>query len=129
MIRMISGTTRIGNKTYSASSGCFEADPEVEAHLIACGVAVAVTEGVATLILDGGEENISANDTPEYSGEESAEGIPAYDENTSAKELREIGKKVGIKLPVGINKAEMRRLLDEYFYGDEPDLSAAEPLV
>lgn len=129
MIRMINGTTRIGNKIYSASDGCFEADAETEARLIARGVAVAVSGGVATPVVYGDEVDKGSGKTPEYSGAESADDVPAYDENTSAKELREIGKKVGIKLPVGINKAEMRRLLDEYFYGDAPDLSASGPLV
>ncbi len=129
MIRMISGTTRIGNRTYSASDGCFETDAETEARLIARGVAVAVNGGVATPIFHGDERDRGSENTPECSGVESADDVPAYDENTSAKELREIGNKVGIKFPFGINKEKMRELLDEYFYGDAPDLSASEPLV
>ncbi len=128
MIRMISGTTRIGNKTYKASD-VFEADKETEERLIAQGAAVACDGDVATPVLDVVGADAPANETPEYSDAESADDIPAYDENTSAKELREIGKKVGIKFPVGINKAEMRGRLDEHFFGNKPDLSAADPLI
>lgn len=39
MIRMISGSTRIGKRSYTPDDGCFAAAPEVEARLVSLGVA------------------------------------------------------------------------------------------
>lgn len=44
MIRMISGSTRIGKRIYTPVDGCFEATPEVEERLVAQKVAVFVPE-------------------------------------------------------------------------------------
>ena len=46
MIRMISGATRIGDKTYRPSDGAFSVDEDIEKRLVAAGVAV-VAEGTA----------------------------------------------------------------------------------
>lgn len=56
-----------------------------------------------------------------------------YDENTSAKDLREIGKKIGISFPVGTTKADMIAALDAYVNssdddsGDDLDLGVEMP--
>lgn len=60
MIRMISGSTRIGKRIYTPVDGCFEAAPEVEERLVAQKVAVFVpekrTKDVATPPAGSGEE-------------------------------------------------------------------------
>lgn len=52
MVRMISGSTRIGKRTYTPADGFFEAAPEVEQRLVLLGVAEydaeTVSEPVAT---------------------------------------------------------------------------------
>lgn len=52
MVRMISGSTRIGKRTYTHADGFFEAAPEIEQRLVLLGVAEydaeTVSEPVAT---------------------------------------------------------------------------------
>lgn len=47
MVRMISGSTRIGKRTYTPADGFFEAAPEVEQRLVLLGVAEYDTETVS----------------------------------------------------------------------------------
>ena len=143
MIRMISGTTRIGNKYYNASDGAFEADEHTESRLVSRGVAEYVGKGVAMPLI-GEETTTSGVNKPEdknraedaviaLSGEEDIPGTarPKYDRNTKASELREIGKKYGISFSVGTSKDKMIEQLDAFFvdyFADAPTLSVEEPL-
>lgn len=56
------------------------------------------------------------------------EGSFEYDENTSAKELREIGKRIGISFPVGTTKADMIAALDAYVNNSDDDDDSGDDL-
>ncbi len=89
-----------------------------------------VNRGVAEIDVERGKrpktgsisENKSSNPSEgENLTEGESEALFEYDENTSAKELREIGKKCGLSFPVGVTKADMIAALDEYFERDDED--------
>lgn len=103
-----------------------------------------VKRGVAEIDGEGGKRpetgDISNGEgSNPTEGENPAEGefvgFFGYDESTSVKELREIGKKCGLSFPVGVTKADMIATLDEYFGRDteddesDIDLSAEPPVV
>lgn len=59
-----------------------------------------------------------------------AADILEYDDNTSMPALKAIAKREGIKVSIGMTKAELKTLLDEHFADeadDMPDLTAEEP--
>ncbi len=142
MIRLISGSTRVGNKTFSPDNGAFDAGKESESYIVSRGVAEYVCESapapVATVNTD--EESISpsvnTSETYEASGGvlDGSADIPEINIGMSAQELREIGKAIGIKFGIGTTKEEMVRVLKEHYgiadNGEEaPDLSAETPIV
>lgn len=142
MIRLISGSTRVGNKTFSPDDGVFDAGKESESYLVSRGAAEYVYDNalatVATVNTD--EENASPSVNSSET-DEGAEGVldgsadvPEINIGMSAQELREIGKEIGIKFGIGTTKEEMVRVLKEHYGiaddGEEaPDLSAEIPIV
>lgn len=98
MIKMIAGTFGLPVngviKPMTKDSGPFEAAPEQETRLVKLGLAVYV--GEPTTLPDG------------------VVGIPEYSMESSAKELREIGKLCGLTFKVGMSKAEMIEALDAH---------------
>ena len=77
MIRMISGVTRIGDRTYRPSDGAFSVDEAVEKRLVAAGVAV-LAEGTALTDVATGskakDDNGAGNNMPgSENGTEAAE--------------------------------------------------------
>ena len=112
MIKMKSGTyglpvmhggavVRVERKT--SKDEPFSLSPEAEARLVERGVAEYVGEAVG--ITEDGE----ITDLPD-----GVTAIPVYSEETSAKELREIGKLCGLSFKVGMSKADMVAALDAH---------------
>lgn len=137
MIRIINGTTRIGNEVFTSSSGNIEADEAVESRLVSLGIAEYVTP-VATPITDDFKsvpsENASETEEPAeslYEGEadEAVDdtSIPEYSIDSPMSELRALMKENGLSAKVGITKADMVAALDEIF-SDAPVLNAEEPV-
>lgn len=104
MIQIISGVygTKTGMKR--ASDGSFKLSAKEEARLVNRGVAKYV--GAPTV------EPPEDEDAPELP--DGVTGIPEYSIETSAKELREIGKLCGLTFKVGMSKAEMVAALDKH---------------
>lgn len=96
----------------------FELSPEREAELVAQGVAVYVHLSTDPIGFD--EVPPAITDEPE-----DYEEIPEYDENSSAKELRDIAKQCGLSFKVGMKKSDMIEALDAFFdanlIDEEPD--------
>lgn len=141
MIRLISGSTRVGNNTYTPANGAFKADKESEARLVACNVAEYVQEDASARVAtaDTDEETTTPNvNTPDdkKAGDGvlgGSENIPEISMDMTAQELREIGKPLGIKFGIGTTKEEMVRILKEH-YGiaddeDVPNINAEAPIV
>ena len=105
MIKMIAG--RFGLlvdgivKGMDKNSPPFEASEEQEARLVEQGLAKYVDKPAP--VADA-EDALPDGVT----------GIPAYSEETSAKELREIGKMCGLTFKVGMSKADMIAALDAH---------------
>ena len=105
MIKMIAG--RFGLlvngivKGMDKNSPPFEASEEQEARLVEQGLAVYVGEPAP---VDDGEGALPVGVT----------GIPAYSEDSSAKELREIGELCGLTFKKNMSKAEMIAALDAH---------------
>lgn len=115
------------------NSAPFEVDDKEADRLIKRGVAEIVRESGKHPEIDDETSWAGSNPTDEENaaGGEN-EGVFAYDENTSVKELREIGKKCGLSFPVGVTKANMIAALDEYFERDDEsgvDLGVEPPVV
>lgn len=105
MIKIICGVYghKVGGRVVpmTKNSEPFELTPEQEARLVARGVAAYVDEPP----------------TPENGGGQLPDGVggvPEYSAETSAKELREIGKSLGLTFKVGMSKAEMVAALDKH---------------
>ena len=103
------------------NSGPFELSPEREAQLVSQGCAQYVNYNDAPIGFD---------ETPEP--QEDAIPVPQYSMETSAKELRDIGKVCGLTFKVGMSKADMIEALDAFFDAaltdEEPDDGEAAPL-
>lgn len=103
MIKLISGTTRIGRTTMTPADGWFYAPSEVEKRLVALGVAVFCTdspgEAVATPAESGDAPDAGENPPEDESGAEGAEtarlGPGQLQALTNAK-LRELAEDMGI---------------------------------
>lgn len=132
MIRMISGSTRIGKRIYTPVDGCFEAAPDVEARLVAQKVAAFVpTEhvvGVAT-------PPAGADDDQTGNGAEDAEAGYLAPEQLSAltcDRLRALAEDMGISTGKLKTKAQ---LIDAIISkpvvpgNDAPPTLSAEPPV
>ena len=107
MIKMIAGVFGLPVdgvvKRMDKNSKPFSASPEQEARLVKMGLAVYVDEPVAV-----------PEDKNEPAIPSGVVGIPEYSTETSAKELREIGKLCGLTFKVGMTKAEMVAALDAH---------------
>lgn len=103
MIKLISGTTRIGRTTMTPADGWFYAPSEVEERLVALGVAVFGTdspgEAVATPA-ESGDATGAGENPPEYeSGAEGAETArldPGQLQALTNAKLRELAEDMGI---------------------------------
>ena len=114
MIKMISGSTRIGKSTYTPIDGCFEAAPEVEERLVAQKAAVFVpqelTGGVATP--PAGEDGGGAGADPS-NGSEGAEGAesarldPEQLKTLTNAKLTELARDMGIDTAKLKTKAQL----------------------
>lgn len=112
----------------------FEVDDKEADRLIKRGVAEIIGERGKRPEIGDEMSRTGSNPTDEENaavGEN--EGVPAYDESTSANELRAIAKKAGISFKVGIKKEEMLEALDAHFGLSDDDgedflLSAEDPI-
>ena len=120
MIKMIAGV--YGHKMpdgtvkpMDKNSKPFEASPEQEARLIRLGLAVHVNSA----------EPVETVTPPEDDGKpelpEGVVGIPEYSTESTANELREIGKLCGLTFKVGMTKAEMVAALDAHIKANMVD--------
>ena len=100
MIKMIAGTFGLPVdgvvKAMDKNSKPFNAAPEQEARLVKMGLAVYVGEPELPELPDG------------------VVGIPEYSIDSTANELREIGKLCGLTFKVGMTKAQMVEALDAH---------------
>ncbi len=141
MIRLISGSTRVGNNTYTPANGAFKADKESEARLVACNVAEYVQDDVSARVATantGEKASVPSGNTPDDKKAnggvlDSSSNIPEISTDMTAQELRAIGKPIGIKFGIGTTKEEMVKVLKEH-YGiaddeDVPNLDAEVPIV
>ena len=116
MIKIIRGTygRKEGNRVVpmTKDSEPFELAPEQEARLVTLKVA-AYVDGVpvATNNINKGGEQLP----------DGVEGVPEYSAESSAKELREIGKSLGLNFKVGMSKAEMVAALDKHIEENSVD--------
>lgn len=104
----------------------FELSPEQEERLVAAGVAEYVNLPDAAPDEDGKTvPEGGGNDAPDDDGNteapigfdelpEDVVGIPEYSVESSAKELREIGKLCGLAFPATMTKADMVAALDKH---------------
>lgn len=140
MIRMISGSTRIGKRIYTPVDGCFEAAPEVEERLVAQKVAVFVpekrTEDVATPPA-GSDENQAGDDTAVLydaaEGEETGHLDPEQLSALTCDKLRALAEDMGISTGKLKTKAQLIDAITavEVIPGDgdlPPVLSAEAPV-
>ena len=127
MIKMICGSTAIGTTIYSAADGAFSADKEVEARLVARGVAVYVGGNpVATSTEDVSSDetgvDIPADENAAEDVSESVSDIPIYSVDTPMSELKTLAKNAGISFKVGTKKEDLVKMLDEFYgVGDVED--------
>ena len=92
------------------NSAPFELSPEQEERLVKAGVAEYVNLPVNAPDEDGNTEApIGFDELPE-----DVVGIPEYSVESSAKELREIGKMCGLTFPATMTKADMVAALDKH---------------
>lgn len=106
MIKMIAGTFGLPVdgvvKPMDKNSKPFNASPEQEERLVKLGLAEYVGEPV------------TATEDEDTTLPDGVVGIPEYSVDSSAKELREIGKLCGLTFKVGMSKAEMVEALDAH---------------
>lgn len=114
MIRMISGSTRIGKRIYTPVDGCFEAAPEVEERLVAQKVAVFVPEERAEDVATppaGSDENQAGDDTTALDNaaenEETGHLAPEQLKTMTNDKLRELAKDMGIDTAKLKTKAQL----------------------
>jgi hypothetical protein len=114
MIRMISGSTRIGKRIYTPVDGCFEATPEVEERLVAQKVAVFVPEEHAEDVATppaGSDENQACGDTAALNdaaeGEETGHLDPEQLKTMTNDKLRELAQDMGIDTAKLKTKAQL----------------------
>lgn len=142
MIRLICGSTRIGDEIFTPKSGAFFADNEIEKRLVALGVAE--YERVPKYPNNKDSEDIPANnpegigestgnededDSKDYGNDDEngeTDNTPEYSQESTKAELQAIASEWGIELPNSANKTQMLEILDDYF-GKAPELSAKEP--
>lgn len=144
MVRMISGSTRIGKRIYTPADGFFEAATEVEQRLVLLGVAEydaeTVSEPVAT------DAAPASGDTPcvDMPSEENGAENDA-EARLDAEQLQEmtVAQLKELAAELGIETAKLRKKDDliaaivavpvepgeEISEDDLPDLSAAAPVV
>lgn len=114
MIRMISGSTRIGKRIYTPVDGCFEATPEVEERLVAQKVAVFVPEEHAEDVATppaGSDENQACGDTAALNdaaeGEETGHLDPEQLKTMTNGKLCELAQDMGIDTAKLKTKAQL----------------------
>ena len=100
------------------NSAPFELSPEQEERLVKAGVAEYVNLPVNAPDEDGeGVPDEDGNTEAPIGFDELPEdvvGIPEYSVESSAKELREIGKMCGLTFPATMTKADMVAALDKH---------------
>ena len=148
MIRLICGSTRIGDEIFTPKSSAFSADSEIEKRLVALGVAE--YEGVPKYHDNKESKDIPANNPEDVGGstgnedennfetlgdeddledlidDDSEDDTPEYSEENTKAELQAIASEWGIEIPGNANKTQILEILDDYF-GNAPELSAKEP--
>lgn len=112
MIQMIAGVYGLYKdgrvRGMSRESGPFSVDAAEEARLVGLGIA----EYVNIYAAEGEEDAPELPKLPELP--DGVVAIPEYSEDSSPKELREIGKLCGLTFKVGTTKAEMVAALDAH---------------
>lgn len=131
MIKMIAGTYGLpvkqpNGKTHvvgmGPNSGHFSIDPAREAELVAKHLAVYVNQPAPVVDEEQPEDTgapIGFDEMPPEEGDadelpEGVTGIPEYNVEMKATQLREIGAMCGLTFPVGMKKADMVAALDKY---------------
>lgn len=110
MVRMISGSTRIGKRTYTPADGFFEAAPEAEQRLVLLGVAEygaeTASEPVATDAVPASGDTPCADMPSEENGAES--GAEAH---LDAEQLQEmtVAQLKELAAELGIETAKLRK--------------------
>lgn len=123
----------------------FELTPEQEARLVKQGIAVYVGPSIEPDVEPEQEPDGDAPELPELP--DGVTGIPAYNVDMKATELREIGAMCGLTFKVGMSKVEMVAALDKHIEehtvedpeieddpeqepdGDAPTFNAADAVV
>ncbi len=131
MIRLISGSTRIGSKVVTPDYGVFLTDKTTESRLVSLGVAEFVDMEVATPVIGANEDetgdNKSGHEMPSENDSEGDIGTAGYGVNSTVAELRRIAKENGITFEAGATKEDMVKALDEFF-SNVPALDVEEPI-
>lgn len=115
MIRMISGAfgLRLPNgiiRRKTAQDGPFEAQADVEARLVASGVAVYVTDVDAPDNDTAAQSIVAPADYAEL-----PPGVPDYGYDMTRAQLAQLLDDAEIDYPVGATKSDMILLLDNYY--------------
>lgn len=136
MIRMISGSTRIGKRIYTPVDGCFEATPEVEERLVTQKVAVFVpekhAEDVATPPAGSDDDQTGNGSAALGNGAEAGYLAPEQLSALTCDRLRALAEDMGISTGKLKTKAQ---LIDAIISkpvvpgNDAPPTLSAEPPV
>lgn len=127
MIRIIKGVYGHWNgfkvEPKDRNSEPFCIDPVRESELVASGVAEYTVDPAPIGFDEQPPEDVEAvGETPELPPlPDGVEGVPLYSIDTPVKELRAIAKQIGVKLAVGMTKAEIVAALDAEIDGNTVD--------
>ena len=127
MIRIIKGVYGHWNGNKVEPKDCnsepFSIDPVRESELVAAGVAEYTVDPAPIGFDEQPPEDMSATaETQEVPAlPDGVEGVPMYSVETPVKELRAIAKQIGVKLAVGMTKAEIVAALDAEIDGNMVD--------
>lgn len=121
MIKMISGATRIGEFLRRPADGPFSAESAVEAHLVARGVAVYVSESVDAQPVCVEVETSPTTDVPDSIEAVEASCEPVEDiHRMSFKALKDYAQSIGLDVTGCKSKSAILEMLEDD--DDAPDL-------
>lgn len=131
MIRIIKGVYGHWNgskvEPKDRNSEPFSIDPVRESELVAAGVAEYTVDPTPIGFDEQPPEDLSVEESATTETQEfpvlpdDVEGVPLYSIETPVKELRAIAKQIGVKLSVGMTKAEIVAALDAEIDGNMVD--------
>lgn len=158
LIKIINGTYgyRPAGSKYiepkQASDPPFEVDDSKAERLVSLGVAAYINrpdatvdtinkklyKGVATAFKEDNKQDEGINHPEKENssdGTENPQDVPEYNVDMKAAELRELMDDCGLTYKVGMSKADMVDVLDDYFSEETkdaetpPDLDAEDPVI